>query len=330
MSINLKHLIFLFPIAAVFGNVEEQPVPETLQYFGAIWGSTAPSKKQRAMAVYAEFEKRHQLENSYDSTHITDNASGLAQDPVENSVPETLRYSGDVSETSAPSKKQGGMAVLEAYRNTLLSALVRSPVAKIHKQMGEHFEEGEVLIELDNTEYAIQQAKAKALLKRNTALYENKKKLYDQNIVSLSELVEAETNQEVAKADFDQAQYNLESTIIKAPYQGKVKKVYLQEGELAKQGSELIEIISDNKLIANILLPSSYKGKVQQGDLFLVYLEKSHQPLEAVVERVSQVVDPASGTIKVEAAIENPKSTLHSGMTGWAVPKKNVRANHGK
>lgn len=348
MSINLKYLIFLFPFAAVFAEVEEQyqaeqcdqlvdlnegdvesteieTEVEELRYPRAVSGSIEPSKKKRVLAVFAQFEKRNQLESSHDSTYISENVPRSSEVSVEvgkYSVPETLRYSSDEIESYAPSKKQGGMAVLEAHRITVLSALVRSPVAKIHKQMGDQFEEDEVLIELDNKEYDIQYAKAKALLKRNSALYDNKKKLYDQNIVSLSEVVEAEANQEVAKADFDQAQLNLENTVVKAPYAGKVKKVYLQEGELAKYGSELIEIISDKKLVANILLPASYKGKIQRGDLFKVSFQESDQPVEAVVERVSQVVDPASGTIKVEASIENPDTTLHSGMTGWAVPEK--------
>lgn len=238
----------------------------------------------------------------------------------EQTTPETLKYSAEISEKSAPSKKQGGMAVLEAHKNTVLSALVRSPVAKINKQMGDHFREGDVLIELDNKEYTIQYLKARALLKRNSALYDNKKRLFGLNIVSQSEVIEAEANQEVAKADFDQAQLNLENTLIRAPYTGKVKKVYLQEGELAKYGSELIEIISDYKLVANILLPSGYKARVHRGDRFLISFDESDQPVEAIVERVSQVVDPASGTIKVEASIENPETELHSGMTGWAVP----------
>jgi len=235
-------------------------------------------------------------------------------------VPETLKFSAKEIEAGSPSRQVGGLAVLEAYKNTVISSEVRSPIVMIHKRLGDHFEKGDVLIELDNRDYSIQFMKAQALHKKNSAVFANKKRLFDKNIVSQAEVIEAEANREVAKADLDLAQLNLENTVILAPYSGEVKKIFLEEGELATNGSELIEIISDEKLVANILFPSAYRGQIKKGSLISIKFDELAEPVEADVVRIGRVIDPASGTFKVEATIDNNDYKLHSGMTGWAIP----------
>lgn len=218
--------------------------------------------------------------------------------------------------------------VIEPVDRTKLSALVQSPVVKINKKMGESFVKGEVLIQLDDRVVKSNLEKALSALDRAKVEYEAKNQLFNENVASLFELKEAESNVATAHADVVIAQRDFDASSIEAPYDGKVVLLNISEYELPKTGSELIEIVKDDILLAKLLVPSSLLKTIKIGKKFKVNLYGEDQPVIAEIKRIGSVIDPSSDTIKIEAVIDNSQGNLRAGMTGKADLETIEKSSH--
>jgi RND family efflux transporter MFP subunit len=215
-------------------------------------------------------------------------------------------------------ENQGYLVILEPYRRTLLFAEVNSPVIKITKRMGDSFKEGEVLINLEDVVFKSNYEKAKALLAKHQAAVLAKKQLYEDKIASLFELREAEADVATSKADVSLAKKNLRSSVIRAPFDGKVVELAVEEHELPRPGKELIELVDDHILLARFLVPSSELGKISIDQPVYITLNTNNENIVAKIARIGAVIDPSSSLIKVESEIDNRDGRLKSGMTGTA------------
>lgn len=206
--------------------------------------------------------------------------------------------------------------IIDPLHRTLLSAQIQSPVEKIYKHMGDTFEKGDILIQLNDTVYQNNVKKAEAALNKAQVELDGKKQLFHDNVASLFELKEAEANVATAKADLSVAERDLNATTIKAPYDGKVVTLNIEEHELPQTGKDLIEVVYDKTLLAKLLLPSSMLKDLKVGLPFTIDVNETKQRIQAKILRIGSVLDPSSSTIKIEAEIDNKDGKLKAGMTG--------------
>lgn len=209
-------------------------------------------------------------------------------------------------------------AVIDPLYRTNLSAEIQSPVTKINKRLGESFQKGDLLIQLDDVVYESNFKKASAMLNKAKVELDGKKQLFNDHVASLFELKEAEANVAVAEADVATAQRDLNSTKILAPYDGRVVSLSIEENELPKIGTEIIEIVYDDTLLAKLLIPASLLKQFNIGDSFTITISQIDLPVKAKIKRIGSVIDPSSETVKIEAEIENKNHELKPGMTGIA------------
>lgn len=206
--------------------------------------------------------------------------------------------------------------VLEPMYLTVVYAEVTSPILKIHKRMGESFEENEILIELDNRIFEGNYAKATAAVTRFESELEAKQALFKDDAMSRFELDQSIADLAGAIADQIIAKKGLEGTTIKAPYRGKVVKLALKEFELAQQGKELITLVDDDVLFAKFLAPSALVTCIKTGMPVEIDIKESGDRIKASISRIAPVIDPSSSTLMVEAKIDNKDHKWWGGMTG--------------
>jgi len=206
--------------------------------------------------------------------------------------------------------------ILDPKERTRLSTRINSPIEKIDKRMGDSFLKGDRLIQMKNDIYEANYTKAKEVLEKAETDLEAKKSLYHDNAASLFEVKEAEAELAVAYADLVTARESFDETRVLAPYRGKVVSLFIEEFELPEQGSELIEIIRDDFLVAKFL--ASSKENLRIGMPVYIKLDETGETIDATITRISPEIDPSSKTIKVEAEIDNKRGRYVAGMSGVA------------
>lgn len=206
--------------------------------------------------------------------------------------------------------------VLEPLHLTVIYAEITSPVVKIHKKMGEPFNEGEVLIELDDRIFEGNYAKALAAVTKFRSELKAKQELYADDALSRFELDEGVAALKAAEADYIIANGLFESTKIKAPYKGRVVKIAVKEFELGQLGKELITLVDDDVLYAKFLVTSDLFLCLKLGMKADIYIKETRDKITTTISRISPIIDPSSSTITVEAKIDNHEHKWWAGMSG--------------
>lgn len=206
--------------------------------------------------------------------------------------------------------------VLEPYYRTALSPVLLRPIKKINFRMGDRFQKGDVLIQMDTVSLSAGKDKAKAALEKAASEFNSKKELYNRDLSSFFEYKEAEAAVSIAKADLTIAEDSLSKGQMIAPYNGRVIDIMIEENEYPKENTQIIEIIDDHIIRAKFLLPARYLQFVKVGAPVDFYVFALGKKVRGKITRTGAVMDPTSSTIKIEAEIDNANGEIIPGMTG--------------
>lgn len=211
--------------------------------------------------------------------------------------------------------------VVEAVRQTVVSAQVPGAVVAVHAKIGERVKAGQVLLRLD-ARAAEQQAGAAAAqvlaarAAQDVAIreFERQKLLFDKNYISQAALERAEAQYKSAQA---QATAQLASAgaartesgfyVIKAPYDGVVSDVAVVLGDMAMPGKSLLTLYDPGALRVTAAVPQSaaytYSPQAVQSEQRAA--PQAELPGIAVERirpskwQVLPTVDPATHTVEV-------------------------------
>lgn len=193
-------------------------------------------------------------------------------------------------------------------------------------------------VETSTRNYARAQTEVRALLDSSkirmefsARLVQKNKPLFDQGIISIEELDQFETDQEIAGLAHLQAQENMTLAVldlrrseaalalrtIRSPIDGVVAERFLTSGELVSRSkeSDIMQIAQLDPLFIEVIAPIGLLGQVETGMEAEI---RPEQPVggvyRAMVEVVDRVVDAASSTFGIRLALPNPDYKLPAGL----------------
>ncbi|MCP4982429.1 MAG: efflux RND transporter periplasmic adaptor subunit [Gammaproteobacteria bacterium] len=219
-----------------------------------------------------------------------------------------------------------------ANRSVTLATRIMGRITQVSVSEGDAVKSGQVIVELDDTEFRARLNIALAAEERAEAEVEHRKrtrkrlqKLSQTNAVSQEALDEAVYALNVAKANLKSAKAEIESirstlaeTRIKVPFDAIVIKKHAETGQVTQPGQPLYEIQDQSKL--------KFRARVKERDL--AYIEVSDtakvtisalgdEPVSASVIKVIPSGDDRH-TFLIELTLP-VKPGLYPGMFGKAV-----------
>ena len=132
-----------------------------------------------------------------------------------------------------------------------ISSRVTGNVTQLLVNDNEHVTQGQVLIQLDRTDYVVQLAKAQANYDRAKADFDRVDALKNDVAISKQDYDQTRTNMEVAKANLDDAQNQLGYCTIVAPSDGYIGNRTVNVGDRVTVGGALMAVVQDVWVIAN-------------------------------------------------------------------------------
>lgn len=221
---------------------------------------------------------------------------------------------------------------------------VSGTISKVCIKEGEKVHQGQILFVIDQVPYkaALQAAEAdvkmaKAGVATAQLVYDSKKELFSQNVVSQFDLSTAENDLLTAKAQLAQAQAqevnarnNLSYTEVKSPSSGVAGTLPYRVGALVSASiPQPLTTISDNSnmyvyfsMTENQLLSlirqygSKDKALEEMPEIDLLLNDKSTYAEKGKIETISGVIDRSTGSVSLRAVFPNQEGLLHSGGAG--------------
>ncbi|MEW6981381.1 efflux RND transporter periplasmic adaptor subunit [Colwelliaceae bacterium 6471] len=245
--------------------------------------------------------------NNADAVSKTDKKEELIAIPVE--VADVVL--GDISSNYTTT------TILEPKDEAEVISKASGIIEKIHVEEGDYVEAGTLLAEIEPERFQLNLIKAKAELSSLKHELERIDKVHNKQLVSTDTYDKLKWQYEAAKVNLDLVKLDLKETRIIAPISGYVAKRYVKEGNLVEQfqRQKLFHIVKQQSLQAIVNLPEQELGRLHVNQLATLDLTAlPDKKITAFVERISPIIDSATGTFRVTLNVDNPNNTLKSGM----------------
>ena len=199
-------------------------------------------------------------------------------------------------------------ASVASRRNVLISAETNGRIESISVREGQQVKKGQLLISLDASILENSVKELKTSLDLATTVYEKRARLWEQNIGSEIQYLEAKNQMESLQRKLATTQAQLRQSKIRAPFDGVVDNLDAKLGEMAMFGTPLIRILSLDAMHLEADVSEKYLGRLQRGDTVGLFFPAFDHDIASVITSVGQVINQQNRTFSVE--IELPVGSI--------------------
>jgi len=205
---------------------------------------------------------------------------------------------------------------VKAREEVVIASQARGMVAELAVKDGCRFRKGDVLVQLDCSVLQAQTDKAKALARRQKLIQESNERLARMQSKSVLEVNISRADAEAAFAEAVSMEKMLEQCRVIAPFDGKVGELMIRKYQFVTEGQPLMELLDDNVLVLEFIVPSAWIPWFVPGYAFTVTIDETGGLCQATLSYLGGKVDPVSQSIKAYAALSGQNDGLIPGMSG--------------
>jgi len=221
-----------------------------------------------------------------------------------------------------------GTATLEAEGDASVVAKVGGVVKQILVEEGSYVKVGQVLAKLDDERLAVQLAQAEANLNKLENDFRRNEELFNKKLVSAEVYQRAKFEYDSQKAAFEMTKLDHDYASIRAPISGVVALRMIKVGNMVLPNTPTFRITDFDPLLAVLHVPEREMSKLRVGQPATLTVDAiANADFTGRIARVSPVVDPTTGTIKVTVEVRDPSRQLKAGMFGRVNVVHDVHTN---
>ena len=188
-------------------------------------------------------------------------------------------------------------------------------IEQIQKDVGKEVSAGEVLMELDSSDLALQIEKTRIVLADAKRSLDQKKTLVDSGAISKSEYDTALNTYNTSLLTMQQNESDLANAQIKSPINGIISAKNVNLGETVSSSTVTYTIVNIDKVLVNASLMEDEVNYVKVGQAVdIVVPAISNQTYKGIVSKISPTASDKDKTYPVWVEIENQKRVLKPGM----------------
>jgi membrane fusion protein (multidrug efflux system) len=201
-------------------------------------------------------------------------------------------------------------------QNIIVSPEASGVIRSIEIKEGDNVKEGQILalLNTESIEQSIEEVRVN--LQLASTLYERRKNLWEQNIGSEVEFLQAESSMRALQKKLQGLEAQLDMAVIKAPINGVIDDLMQRQGEMAGSIIPFARIVNLDKVYITADVSEEYLNKINAGDSVSINFTVLGLSKKAKVFRTSAVIDPDSRTFSVRVNLNNRDLSLQPNLMG--------------
>ena len=207
------------------------------------------------------------------------------------------------------------VGTLTAVNGVEITSEVGGLIKEIYFASGIDVEEGQVLVQLDDS---VEQANLRSYVAQHSLAeinYIRDKKLFKSQAISKTDIDTVEAKLKDAEAQMQRTQALIDQKKILAPFSGRLGIRRLNVGDYVKSGDQLVTLQALAVLYVDFYVPEQHVPKLFPGQLVRFTVQAFEDRIfEAKVIAVNAKVDQNTRNILVRAAFDNDAEELVPGM----------------
>lgn len=279
---TLLPLLFVLILASC-GRAPEDAVPEDLA-----------GKKEYLRAKKAELQELTKQVKSLE-TEI------FAEDP--SLAPKATLVAYETVSATSFKDYANVQATVRANESAVASPQLPGRIQSMRFEEGDAIRRGQLVAVIDVEDITTQRAELETASELAKTVYDRQKRLWDQNIGSEIQYLQAKNNYERIQNQLATIDVNAAKKNVYAPISGTVDRVMMRQGETAAPGMPILSILNTNDLDVVADASEELLTKVSKGQELKVKVPTLNLDFMASVARIGKTVDPANRTFEVELAV---------------------------
>lgn len=202
-------------------------------------------------------------------------------------------------------------------QNVLVYPEMTGTLEAIYVKEGQRVNKGQILGRIDDggLDSQLAQLEAQAALAETT--FERQKRLWDQNIGSEIQYLQAKTEFEARQKAVAQMKSQLGKATLRAPFNGIVDDVIKEEGTVVSPGpgSEIFRVVNLSDMYIEVEIPERYLGAVTEGKDTKVYFPVLGDSLNSEVRTTGNFINPANRSFNAEIPVPNRSGAIKPNLS---------------
>ncbi len=207
------------------------------------------------------------------------------------------------------------LGTAKANESVEIRPRISSLVTRILFEEGQFVEDGDLLVELENSEIRAGLALAEASLSESRSLYNRSKELESTQAISASSLEALHAQVKVDEANVEAARAKLSHTRVRAPFSGRIGLRRVSPGSFVNTDSVITTLDDVSVIKLDFSVPETFVNVVRQGMNIVAHsLVFPERDFNGTVASIDTRLDPVSRAVEVRAVIPNDDGLLKPGM----------------
>jgi RND family efflux transporter MFP subunit len=199
----------------------------------------------------------------------------------------------------------------EARDTVDVSFEIAGKIVEFPVQRGMTVAEGDVIAKLDARDFENDYVAQKSKFEKALSELNRYRDLYEKDAVSRQDLETKERDKDVTEADLKIAEKKVQDTIIKAPFNGVVAMIYVENFQ-SVQAKEPVALIQNNEAIEVVIyVPERDLAIMQSSDLKTaqaIFDAFAGQAFDLQLKEFETQADPVTQTFKVKFTLPQPEN----------------------
>jgi HlyD family secretion protein len=207
-----------------------------------------------------------------------------------------------------------------AERRAVVYARVEGPITRVRVRENDAVRAGQVLIEVDTTEYALRVRSAEAQVAQAFANYQSQvlgdDQIPDPEIRAERErLARAKSGLDQAEVGLEQARLELERTRVRAPFAGRVANLRVVAGQAVAARDELLTIVDLDPIKVEVQVLEAEVGLLAPGrGAAISFAAFPGETFRGTIATINPVVERETRTARVTVTVPNRDGRILPGM----------------
>jgi membrane fusion protein, heavy metal efflux system len=247
---------------------------------------------------------------------------------------EQLKAAGVSVEAAAPAPIRSSLQLpgeirFNEDRTAHVVPRVTGIVESVPAELGQRVRKGQLLAVISSTSVSEQRAELQAALSRHQlarSTYEREKKLWEEKISPLQDVLQAEQTMREAEIAINNARQKLQAVgagpasgpfnryELRAPFDGTVVEKHIALGEQVREDANVFTLSDLRTVWAQISVPASSLPLVRVGERVTIRSSAFDQTASGTVSYIGSLIGEQTRTATARVTVQNPQAVWRPGL----------------
>jgi len=206
---------------------------------------------------------------------------------------------------------------VKTKQNVLIYPEMAGTLQRVYINEGQRVNKGQLLASIDDGGMSSQVSQLKTQAELAKTTFERQKRLWDQQIGSEIQFLQAKSNYEASENAVKQAQSQLNKSTIRAPFSGIIDAVFKDQGTVVSPGpgAEVFRIVNLSNMYITVDVPENNLGTISKGKEAKVYFPVLGDTIRSKIRQTGNFINPTNRSFSVEIPVPNKKGNIKPNLT---------------